>query len=465
MTRPAPIFLVSILFATVCGAAEITIEPHPFTVEKTFTATVLPEAVRVLQVEPKIWPDLEIIDLTPHGTKVSKGDTLVIFDAEAIDKKLADTRRTLKSDALNLAQAELDLKNLEETSPHKLESLRIASETAKEENTYFIQTRHKANEDAASLKLERAKQFLSNQQEELRQLTKMYRAKDLTEETEEIILTRQKEDVAAAEVTLRLETLDFKRTVDVSLPREAVSLSNNSRDAAIALAKAEKDIPHAIELKKIELESLRTTNQRLKDTLADLEHDRALFEIKSPADGWFYHGPVENGRWLPAEAVKTLFKHGHPPAGRPFATFVPASSKLALIAFLDEAAARSLKVELSGTATLVGHEEEEVAVKISHIATVPGPDGTYRADLSAIWPKDLTPSTGATAEVRVIAYHQEAAITVPNKALAHNAAGWTVEAKLTNGKTESRPVKRGRVTPETTEILSGLEVGQVIATP
>ncbi len=465
MIRPASIFLLPVLFATVCGAAEITVEPRQFTLEKTFAATVLPDnGCVLLQVEPKVWPDLEVIDLTPHGTKVSKGDILVRFDAETIDKKLTDTRSTLKSDALNLAQAELDLKTLQETSPNKLESLRVAAETAKEENTYFTETRRKANEDAAAQKLEHARQFLSNQQEELRQLTKMYRSKDLTEETEEIILTRQKEDVAAAEVTLRLETLDYKHTVEVSLPREAVSLSNNNRDAAITLSKAEKDIPRVIELKKIELENLRTASQRLKDTLADLEHDRTLFEIKAPADGWFYHGPIENGRWSPAEAVKTLFKHGRPPAGRPFATFVPASSKPVLVAFLDEATARALKAELAGTATLAGREEEEIPVKISRISSVPGPDGSYRADLSADWPKDLTLATGATAEARFIAYHQEAAITVPNNALTHSAAGWTVEVKLTDGKTENRTVKRGRITPVTTEILSGLEVGQVIVT-
>ncbi len=466
MIRSASFQLVPVLFAVVCCAGEFTVEPRPFTLEKSFPATVLPEAdCTLLMVEPKSWPEFEILDLTPHGVLVAKGDTLVRFEAEAIDKKLADTRSALASGTLSLAQAELDLKNLEETSPHKLDALRTAAETAKEEHTYFTQTRRKASEDAATQKLERARQFLSNQQEELRQLTKMYRVRDLTEETEEIILTRQKEDVAAAEVALRLETLDHKRTLGVTLPREAVTLSNNNRDAAIALAKAEKDIPRVIELRKIELDALKTAHQRAKDTLAELEHDRKLFEIKAPADGWFYHGPVENGRWTPAEALKTLFKHGRPPVGRPFATFIPASSKLALVAFLDEAAARALKADLAGTAAFAGREDEEVPVKLVRISPAPGPDGTYRADLTVTWPRDLTPAPGSTAEVRVTAYHQDAAIAVPNKALGHGAKGWTVEVKLTNGKTESRPVTRGRVTPEITEILTGLEVGQVIALP
>ena len=74
-------------------------------------------------------------------------------------------------------------------------------------------------------------------------------------------------------------------------------------------------------------------------------------------------------------------------------------------------------------------------------------------------------ATGATAQIRLIAYQQPTAVVVPNKALAFGAAGWTVEVKLADGKTEHRTVKRGRVSGDETEIVSGLEVGQVIVVP
>ena len=466
MIRLSALHLVPVLFAAASQAGEITVEQRPFTLEKSFTATALPDAGGVLlQIEPKAWADYQIVDLADHGTKVAKGDVLVSFDAEAIDKKIVDTRRTLESWVLSLAQAELDLKNLTETSPHKLDAYRRAAEIAKEENTYFTKTRRKAREEAAAQELERKKQMLSNQQEELKQLAKMYAADDLTEDTEEIILTRQKDDVATAEFALRMEMLDHKRTLEVTLPRESVALANNERDTAINLLKAEEEIPRSITSKKIELDGIKTAYQRDKENLAELEHDRTLFEIKAPADGWFYHGPIENGRWSPAEALKSLFKHGRPPANRPFATFVPATAKLALVAFLDEAAARSVKADLAGTATLAGREDIEIPVTLAKIAPTPGPDGTYRADLTATWPKEITPVAGNTAQIKVIAYHQPSAIFVPTKALAFDTKGWTVEVKLADGKTERRPVKRGRVSGENTEILSGLEVGQVIIAP
>ena len=466
MARITPLHLIPALIAAASHAGEITVEQRPFSIEKIFPAAALPGSDCVLlKFSPKAWADFEILELADHGSKVTKGDVLVRFDSEDIDKKLADLRATFAASALTLAQAELDLKLLQETFPNKLEAARRAAEIAKEENAYFTQTRRKAAEETAGQSLKRSQQILSNQQEELKQLSKMYEADDVTEDTEEIILIRQQDAVAAAEFALRMEMLDHKRTLEVSLPREGKTLADNERDTAINLQKVEVEIPRSIELEKLKLEALKTAHQREKDTLADLEADRTQFEFKAPADGFFYHGPIENGKWTIGDLAKSLLIHGRPPAHHAFATFVPASSKLSLISFLDEASFRALKPDLVGTATLAGREDLEIPVKLLKLAAAPGPDGTYRADFSVTWPKEITPATGTTAEIRMISYQQPAAIAVPNKALSFDAGGWTVEVKLADGKTERRIVKRGRVSKEETEILSGLEVGQVVLVP
>ena len=466
MARLTPFHLIPALIAAASHAGEVTIEPRPFAIEKSFTAAALPGGdCLLLKLDPKAWVDFKIVQIAEHGATVAKGDVLVRFDSEAIDKKLVDARSALETAKLSLAQAELDSKILLETSPNKLESLRRAAEIAKEENAYFTQTRRKAAEDSAAQALKRSEQILSNQREELKQLSKMYEADDITEDTEEIILVRQQDAVASAEFALRMEILDHKRTLSVTLPREAKSLADSERDTSISQKKAELDIPRTIELNKLALESLKTANLRAKQDLAELEADRALFESKAPADGTFYHGPIENGRWIPGEIVKTLVLQGHPPVNKAFATFVPATAKLALFAFVDEATARTLKPELTGVATLAGREDVEIPIKLLKLAAAPSPDGSYRADLSVTWPKDLTPAAGATAQIRLISYQQPAAIVIPNKALDFEASGWTVAVKLADGKTERRPVKRGRVSKEETEILSGLEPGQVIVVP
>jgi multidrug efflux pump subunit AcrA (membrane-fusion protein) len=204
--------------------------------------------------------------------------------------------------------------------------------------------------------------------------------------------------------------------------------------------------------------------QQNKETLAALEADRAQCEMKAPADGWFYHGLVENGRWTPGD-TKPLCKHGRPAVNLPFATFIPASAKTGWVASLDEAAARSLAPGCSGIATLAGREDLEIPVKLAKLATAPAPDGTWRVDLTATWPKDFTPVVGINARLHLIAYHRSATIVIPNSALAYGPQGWSVEVKLADGKSECRPVKRGRAAHGDTEILDGLEVGQVVLTP
>jgi len=466
MARLTPLHLIPALIAAASHAGEVTIEQRPFSIEKSFTAAALPGGDCVLlKLDPKAWVDFKIVQIAEHGSTVAKGDVLIRFDPEDIDRKLVDARSALETGALSLAQAELDSKILQETSPNKLEAARRAAEIAKEENTYFTQTRRKATEDAATQALRRSEQILSNQREELKQLSKMYEADDITEDTEEIILVRQQDAVASAEFALRMEVLDHKRTLAVTLPREAKTLADNERDTSISQKKAEIDIPRAIEMNKLTLESLKTANVRAKQNLAELEADRSQFEFKAPADGAFYHGPIENGRWSPGDIVKTLVLQGRPPVNKAFASFVPATAKLALVAFVDDATARSLKPDLAGVATLAGREDVEIPVKLLKLATAPAPDGTYRADLSVTWPKDLVPAAGAIAQIRLISYQQPAAIVIPNKALDFETGGWTVAVKLADGKTERRPVKRGRVAKEETEILSGLEPGQVIVVP
>ena len=212
-------------------------------------------------------------------------------------------------------------------------------------------------------------------------------------------------------------------------------------------------------------EMVAAAHQQEKERLTALEADRALCELKAPADGWFYHGLIENGRWTPGEAPKSLAKHGQLGANRPFATFIPATAKLAWVAFLDEADARALTPGCTGIALLAGREDLDIPVKLVKLASVPALDGTCRADLSVTWPKDFTPVAGTTARIHLIAYYQPAAIALPNNALAYGPQGWSVAVKLADGTTERRPVKRGRASRDATEILSGLEVGQVVLAP
>lgn len=453
------------VFASIGRAGELTIEPQPFTVEKTFNAAVMPGDAEIdIRIEPKAWTEFRIEEIAAHGKRVAKGDVLLRFDAEAIDRKLADARREIAAGKLGLDQATQELAHLQETATHRMEALQRAARIATEENDYFQKTRRKAAIETADQQLERKKQELANQQEELKQLKQMYEADDLTENTEEIILTRQKDAVAAAEFSLRMEQLDHKRAIEVVLPREAVTLANNQRDTAIQLRKATTEIPRGIEIKKAELETLKANHERTLKSLAELERDRTLFEIKSKVDGWFYHGSIEKGRWSLGDA-KSLVKHGQPPLNQAIAAVIPADAARVLTAFVDEQTAGALPSEFTGIAIPPGREDLEIPVSLAKLSNIPSRKGQMRVDLSAKWPDKFQAIVGATMLVRVICHHRDAAIVVPRKAVERDPRGSTVAVKLADGKSQRRVVRCGRANADEIEILSGLEAGQVILVP
>lgn len=468
MTRfliPLVSLFVFALAAHAEESVEITIGKRSFLIRHNIAATALPSEVSLLQLNADAWTDFEITRIAPHGSRVSKGDVLVAFDPEDIDKKLHDVRKTLEARSNEITQARLELSHLETTTPHRLEAMKRAAAEAKEENAYFTKTRRTASEESADQSLRRAEISLENEREELRQLEKMYAADDLTEETEEIILERQKDQVVAAEFALRMQRLNHKRTREVLLPREAVTLADAERDTTIALAKFVEDAPRAITRKKLELETLETTAAREKESLAKLETDRKQFEFTAASDGWFYHGVIKDGRWITGDVIKPLVIHGNPAPRRPFATFIPASAKLKLMASLKADAASQLGKDAAGVAWLAGREDAEFPVKLVLTNQAPDPDGLFAAEFSVQWPEKLQVAPACSVNISLISYHAPDAIVLPAKALEFGAAGWTVAVKLADGKTERRPVKRGRVFNDECEILSGLETGQVVVVP
>lgn len=466
MARLTPFHLIPALIATASQAKEITIEKQPFTIGSSMVATVLPATdSQLFKLEPKEWKDFELRFLCAHGALVKKGDLLIGFDAGEIDRQIADVRRESAAASLAAQQAEFELQTLRESAPLRVESARRTAEIAREENEYFTKVRRKASEDRANRELKRSGQILANQREELRQLTRVTKADTTNGPTAEFILARQEDAVASAEFALSMETLDHKRILEVMLPREAKTLAENERDAAAALARAEVEIPRLLEISKLSLEGKKSALTRTSQRLAALESDRSLFEFKAPADGSFYQIPLEDGRWIPANLAEAPAAGSRLEPNRAFATFVPATAKTALVSFLDEATARALKPDLTGIGALIGREDIELPIRLLKLATLPAIDGNYRADFSITWPDGLRPVVGSTVRIQMISYQQPAAIVVPNRALVLQSSGWTVEVKLADGKTERRPVKRGHVSGEETEIVSGIEVGQVIVLP
>src|SRR5262249_45341065 len=127
-----------------------------------------------------------------HGTPVKKGDVMMEMDLEKIDLALRDLRLERKLTELAIRQAREELPILEKSLPLDLAMAERGKKQADEDLKQFLDVDRAMMASDAEQSVKMATFSLESAREELKQLQKMYRDKDLTEETEEIILKRQR---------------------------------------------------------------------------------------------------------------------------------------------------------------------------------------------------------------------------------------------------------------------------------
>ena len=166
-------YLLPALLVTAAQAGELTLEAKPFAISHSLKATALPEAALPIRLDAKYWEVFEIVSIAKHGSAIKKGEPLIVFKTDDVDKKLADSKQALIAAELGLAQAELDLATLEKTIPEQLLRMERGTKVAAEELAYFQETRMNSAKEEADYDLKRQKQVLASYQEELKQLLKM----------------------------------------------------------------------------------------------------------------------------------------------------------------------------------------------------------------------------------------------------------------------------------------------------
>ncbi len=456
--------LLSLIPSTMI-AAEAKVEVGKFAVRPTLSATVLPETCLPLSVDAEEWPTFSIEEILPHGSLVKKGDLLVRFDSENYNKKIRDAESAVAAGKLSLANAEADFASAEVYLPMQLQDAKLKHEVAREAWDHFQKIGRDSETKEADLALRKAELSFDSEKEELVQLEKMYKADDLTENTEEIILKRQRETVKAAATILELNKLAHQRTMEITLPRNAIDLERAAKSADISFKENQQNIPRNLELKRIAMEDARISAKRQIEDLEKLKEDKNRFTITAPADGYFYYGSIDDGRWTTGEAIKGLVVHGSVLVKKTFAVLIPSTAPMLLESFVDESTMRLLKQDLSGFASFAGRADVSFPAKITKVASVPGTDGRYHVSMTAQYPAELPAVAGMSASVNITAYEKADAIIVPTNALK-SAQGGTWEVEVKQGEnTKKVTVTRGLTSGDKVEILSGLTKEQTIITP
>lgn len=442
---------------------EFQINEEKFEQKVSLTGIAKPIGATEVSIAPKVWGDFVIEKIIPHGTLVKKGERIVWIDTEKCDVYLNEQIKERELDALKLESAKKELEELKVSTERSLRNAKINFDREAADYAYYTEVSHPESIASSKLSGEVSKWNLANVEEELKQLLKMYAEDGLTEETEEIIITRHKNSVTHRRFTNKKAQEAMKHELEVELPRQLADRKRQHEKAAITYDYQKRVLNKALQEKEISVAKLVMAEAQKAKKLAECKADRAAMEITAPHDGYVYYGSFEQNFWKKDIATKYLHEGSKLPSHKPFMTIVPAAADLVISASADSAVTRNIEVGSVGQLRINASPWQRFESKVTALSEVPNMQGSWSVELSSDLPKGSALKAGEGVLVSFTTYQKEQAISVPVAALTEEADGsFSVQVKMADGETQATAVTLGKSSASMVEVLSGLSAGQVI---
>ncbi|MEY4568529.1 MAG: hypothetical protein RLY14_3499 [Planctomycetota bacterium] len=444
-----------------------TIHPELGPVQKSLSVggQFVPESSKEIMLELKALASLEVVEAVKHGALVRAGDVLVTFDPKQVAEQIGQQESTLQSLMIAIEESNRESKLAEAKEAIEAEQAELSKRKADEDFKFFSETQFPFSEKEIEMTLKSMQDYTDYAAEEVKQLEKMYKADDLTEESEEIVLRRAKDDLERSKFSLEEAKLNFAKSKQFLLPRSKADQIIGHRLAELAfehykalqpLVKAKREA--ALKLQKIEIEKAA---RKLEELKRDLERTK----IVSSVDGIVYYGRVIDGKWFGGkEASSKLAPHGSVMNHDVVMTIVQ-PDKIAVRASVAEADIAGIAPGLRGHIAPTAFASERLDVVVRSIDGIPGDDGTYAMTLNLGSKSSKPIVAGMTGSVKLTTYFQPKAMTLPTKVIhkdeldGHKRYVWVSGS---NGQPERKEIVVGIEVGDKSEVLSGVAVSDAV---
>ncbi len=406
------------------------------------------------------------MEIVPHGAAVRKGEVLAKFDGKKLKEAIDDLELDQRLNELGIIKAEQELPRLEKSIKDSFEQAERSLAEAKVDYKNYQETDRDMIVKQIEMSLKSTSQAVENAREELRQLEKMYEADDLTEETEEIILQRQRAQVEQYEFMLERAKLSHDRNLDLYVPRNDNYEKEYLERADMAFQRAKTSLETDLNRARYDLEKAKRSRTKSLERHAKLTSDLGLLTLKAPADGVVYYGSCTDGSWSDmANLISKLKPEENAPTGSVLMTIV-GPDQLYVDSSVKEANRPSVKVGQAAIVKPTATDSPKLSAKVSELSTIPVAPGKFAMDLDLT--SDDLPDwlvAGMTCKVKVTTYEKKDAIVVPKKAVHSEEEDedekfvWLVDGD----DVEKRSVTTGKTKGDNIEIVDGLDAGDVIS--
>ncbi|MGH7138801.1 MAG: HlyD family efflux transporter periplasmic adaptor subunit [Pirellulales bacterium] len=436
----------------------------PFKIEVKLDGVFEAREMTPITIEPEEWSKFTVLEAVEHGSCVAAGQTLVALNREDIDTTIAGLEASLKLSELTIELTETELKTAEKELPLELAAAERAKKLADEDLKRFLEITRPLSQKSAEFSLKAAEHSLEYVQEELRQLEKMYNADDLTEETEEIILKRARNDVERSLFLLEQTRSRTQETLEVTLPRQGATIKEAALRQELDWESKRATLPLSPPKLRLSLEKLVSERDQSQKRLDKLQKDREAMIVKAPAAGIVYYGHCRRGKWSGDTSDGKLARGS---ALQPHAVFMTLVKPRPIFirAAASEKELAKVRPGTSGTATAVAYAERKLSAKVESVAAVPTADGHFDTQVAVdVGDEAAAIMPGMTCHLTLTAQNKPDAITIPTSALVNDEASgkhyvYRVGSDGLHTKTEVTIGARG---DEKIEIVDGLVEGDTI---
>ncbi|MEX2185609.1 MAG: HlyD family efflux transporter periplasmic adaptor subunit [Pirellulales bacterium] len=421
-----------------------------------------------ISVRPDAWQILSVVEAAPHGGRVEAGEVLVKLDMKKIDIAIAEAEAAVRLAQLAARQSQEDLRLAKESYPLEMAKAERAAQIATEDLKRFNEIERPTSEKSAEFSLRMSAQSLEYQMEELRQLEKMYKADEITEETEEIILKRTRNDVERAKFSYEQAELRHEQALKIDLPRQQETNDRGAKLAQIEWERAQVTMPIAMRQKEIAAVKAEQELAKAADGLNQLKSDREKMNVTSPIRGVVYYGRATAGKWSGgAEARAALQSGGKLPPGGVVMTIVNPDALLVRAA-VDEKQLGRLQTGMAARIAPAAQGDNPLSATLASISAIPVAIGGI--DATATFKLGDKPDgviAGMACKVKVTPVFKKDALAVPSSMVFEDdfdAGKRYVLVPGKDGEPQRRDVKIGQRTDDKTEIADGLKAGEKILT-
>ena len=440
----------------------VTAEARPLVVFEKIQGVIESPNYAEIELDSNGWADFEISYVIPQGVPVEKGEQLVAFDTEGIEKALRDMQLSHQDLVMDLAAKKLSAEQAVKRFDLGRSIAERSMKNARDDYQYYLDVERPQRLKDLDYSLKMAEYSLEYSREELDQLMQMYNEDELTEESEQIVLKRAQRSVESAERSLERRVESTNQSRNVEIPREDFDQKNALDQQALDFAKTMLELPNEKEKAATALQKAEIALKEGSQKLQELTEDKELMVISAPMAGIIYYGRCVDGKWsgVSGTAARTLEMGKKIPAKKIVMTIIDPSS-LVIRASLSEEKLSRVNVGDVGRAVMKSDNKIVVPLKLVWIDKVPSGAGTFGCLFSPVdfdnKEEKVLPGMNCTVSLKLHA--TETALMVPKASLFSDDGIRHYVYRLDG---QQQDVELGFADGDDVEVVAGLKAGEKI---